>query len=155
MVDYVKPLVPATYALEGDGPLELDAYKHIQACSAFTQEQHPNLSAVAHDLAAGAAGVTEEELVQETIAKAKPAVTWFLRKFNIDLVTVVKGFKEARIFNPSIAQFMALTARKLQGLEVFLFVKDDNLQGLLQELPVYIAATDDIHIESADEIVTW
>ena len=64
MVDYVKPLVSATYLLEGDGPLALDAYKILQTvCTSFAQNHHPNLAAVARRLAAEGQGITEAMLI--------------------------------------------------------------------------------------------
>eukprot|EP00117_Sycon_ciliatum_P009191 scpid83936/ scgid11587/ len=145
MIDYGKPLVTATHALEGDGPLVLDAYRHMQmVCTSFAQQHHPNPSAVARDLADVAGGITEPVLVQETVAKAQPAVTWFLRKFNIDLVTIVRAFKAARLFSPSLAQNMALDPQKVQHLDVFPFISDDDLQDLVEELPAYIAAIDGV-----------
>ena len=139
IVDYGQPLASATHWLEGDGPLVLDAYETLQAASAsFADHDHPHLSTATCRLAGARRNVTEAMLVQEMKAKVQPAINWFRHKFSVDLHTLLLAFKAARIFRPVTAQAMALTPHKLQCLRAFPFVTEHDIEGLVQELPVYI-----------------
>ena len=154
IVDYGQPLVSATYWLEGDGPLVLDAYETLQAAStSFANHDHPHLPTVARRLAGARRNVTEA--IQETKAKVQPAINWFRHKFSVDLHTLLLTFKAARIFRPVTAQAMALTPHKLQCLRAFPFVTEHDIEGLVQELPVYIAAIADVAVTDAKEVVLW
>ena len=51
ILDWGKPFVTATYALEGDGPLVLEAYEKIEIVRATIRAGHiPNVNAVARRL---------------------------------------------------------------------------------------------------------
>ena len=68
---------------------------------------------------------------------AQPAITFFLRKFNVDLVDNVTAFCRARIFDPVTAQSLNVTGAYIQRLRRFPFFDNDELlQGLLDQLPL-------------------
>ena len=96
VVDLGVHLVKATYLLEGDGPLFLKAYEILQGVShAIGRCQYTNLHRVCSNIAAD----QDEEAVLKGHAKAgvRDAVRYFLRKFNVEHVQVVRAFKAARL----------------------------------------------------------
>ena len=83
----------------------------------------------------------------ELSAKAcvEPAITWFLRKFNVDLYDVVVAFKAARLFCPVRIQWLKPTNALVESLRVFPFLDSDTtIDGLKAELPAYLAAAEDV-----------
>ena len=100
-IDVGEHFVKATYFLEGDGPLVFACYEKLSAVSQLCQAPcFLNVRAIA-------TAISEEDPCQnvtalERSAKAcvEPAITWFLRKFNVDLYDVVVVFKAARLFCP-------------------------------------------------------
>ena len=98
-IDVGEHFVKATYFLEGDGPLVFACYEKLSTVSQLCQAPcFLNVCAIA-------AAISEEDPCQnvtalERSAKAcvEPAITWFLRKFNVDLYDVVVTFKAARLF---------------------------------------------------------
>ena len=51
VIDWGKPFVTATYALEGDGSLVMEAYERIEAVRAAIYSRHtPNVHAIARRL---------------------------------------------------------------------------------------------------------
>ena len=92
---------------------------------------------------------------RETTAKAKPAIQWLLRKFNVDLEPTLRAFKAERMVCPTQAQSMALTREKLQCIEAFTFVTPDDLRVIGDELPTYLAVIADVEIADSSEILVW
>ena len=83
----------------------------------------------------------------ERSAKAcvEPAITWFLRKFNVDLYDVVVAFKAARLFCPVRIQWLKPTNALVESLRAFPFLDSDTtIDGLKAELPAYLAAAEDV-----------
>lgn len=156
MVDIGKHLVVATYKLEGDGPLFLSTYTTLQAiASAFATLRCPNLEAVATQIT-GEDGAEAATLVQGTIQKARPAINWFLRKFNVNLGATVAAFKAARIFDPVHAQSITINPQRIDALRAFpFFDHDDIIQDLQAELPMFVAAVDEVDVESDAEKLRW
>ena len=83
----------------------------------------------------------------ERSAKAcvEPAITWFLRKFNVDLWDVVVVLKAVRLFCPVRIQWLKPTNALVESLRVFPFLDSDTtIDGLKAELPAYLAAAEDV-----------
>ena len=81
---------------------------------------------------------------------AKPAIMWFLRKFNVDLAPIVSAFRRARVFDPVVAQGLNITPDVVRGLSCFPFLAGEGvLRGIEDELPAYLAAIIIVHLESA------
>ena len=129
-----------------DGPLVFACYEKLSAFSQFCQAPcFPNVRAIA-------TAITEEDPCQnvtalERSAKAcvEPAITWFLRKFNVDLYDVVVAFKAARPFCPVRIQWLKPTNALVESLRAFPFLDSDTtIDGLKAELPAYLAAAEDV-----------
>ena len=93
----------------------------------------------------------------ELSAKAcvEPAITWFLRKFNVDLYDVVVAFKAARLFCPVRIQRLKPSAL-VKSLRAFLFLDSDTtIDGLKAELPANLAAAEDVVIPTEEKKVEW
>ena len=81
----------------------------------------------------------------ERSAKAyvEPAITWF--PFNVDLYDVVVAFKAFRLFCPVRIQWLKPTNALVESLRAFPFLDSDTtIDGLKAELPVYLAAAEDV-----------
>ena len=72
-------------------------------------------------------------------------LTWFLRKFNVDLYDVVVAFKAFRLFCPVRIQWLKPTNALVESLRAFPFLDSDTtIDGLKAELPAYLAAAEDV-----------
>ena len=94
----------------------------------------------------------------ERSAKAcvEPAITWFLRKFNVDLYDVVVVFKAARLFCLVRIQWLKPTNALVESLRAFPFLDSDaTIDGLKADLPAYLAATEDVVIPTEEKKVEW
>ena len=86
--------------MEGDGPLVFACYEKLSAVSQLCQAPcFLNVRAIATTISEDPC---QNVTALERSAKAcvEPAITWFLRKFNVDLYDVVVAFKAARLFCP-------------------------------------------------------
>ena len=147
----------ATYFLEGDGPLVFACYEKLSAVSQLCQVPcFLNVRAIA-------TAISEEDPCQnvtalERSAKAcvEPAITWFLRKFNVDLYDVVVTFKAARLFCPVRIQWLKPTNALVESLRAFPSLDSDTtIDGLKAELPAYLAAAEDVVIPTEEKKVEW
>ena len=141
-VDVGKHFVKATYLLEGDGPLVFSCYEKLSAVSQFCQTPcFPNVRAIATAIAEEDPCQNVTALKRSTKACVEPAITWFLRKFNVDLYDVVVAFKAARLLCPARIQWLKPTNALEESLRAFLFLDSDaTIDGLKAELPAYLAA---------------
>ena len=157
LVDIGKHLVEATYLLEGDGSLLFSCYEMLQSlATTFSQEHRPNLRALARTFADENTTLNARQLERDTMEGAKPAIMWFLQKFNVDIDPIVSAFRRARMFDPVIAQGLNITPDVVRGLSCFPFLAGEGvLQGLEDELPAYLAAIVDVHLESAIDKWHW
>ena len=157
LVDIGKHLVEATYLLEGDGPLLFSCYEMLQSlATTFSQEHRPNLRALARNFADEDPTLDAGQLERDTMEGPKPAIMWFLRKLNIDLAPFVSAFRRARVFDPVVAQGLNITPDIVRGLSCFLFLAGEGvLPDLEDELPAYLAAIVDVHLESAINKWHW
>ena len=114
-------------------------------------------------LHAVAAAIAEENsaqnvaaLEQEAKACVQPAIDWFLRKFNVQLHKTVSAFKAARYVCPVSFQWLKPTQQSVEALWIFPFVVDDGIiNGLKAEIPFYLAATEDVVINTEEQKVKW
>ena len=99
-VDTMEPFVQATYDLEGDGPLVLYTYQKIKSLYAhITLRHHPNVVAVADNLAQGSAE-RKAQLVNYANTCYPPAYSYFKEKFDIDLKKAMDAFRSERYLLP-------------------------------------------------------
>ena len=140
MVDAMEPFVKATYILEGDGVLALNAYGHLDALyQNISLEHYPNVSAIAKRLSAGNS-VHEQQLILYTKECVKPAYEYFKQKFSNDLQHVVKALKAAQLFSASRVCELQPTTTDIDGLRSFPFLDVTTVDSLKSELPYYMAA---------------
>ena len=112
-----EPLVKATYALEGDGPLVFSCFERLQTVANACQVPHfRNVHAVAVAIAARDPTKNVAALEQEAKRSVEPGIQWFLRKFNADLYKKLSAFKAARIMCPEAMQWMRPAPATVQGL---------------------------------------
>ena len=101
VVDVGELFVEATYNIEGDGPIVLQAYDQIQVLKAKIENPHyPNVDAVAKSVAAR--GRTYQQL-QHASKCVQPGLNYFNSKFFDDsapLSDSLAAFKAARLFVP-------------------------------------------------------
>ena len=156
-IDVGEHFVKATYFLEGDGPLVFACYEKLSTVSQLCQAPcFLNVCAIA-------AAISEEDPCQnvtalERSAKAcvEPAITWFLRKFNVDLYDVVVAFKAARIFCPVRIEWLKPTNALVGSLGAFPFLDSNTIiDGLRAELPAYLAAAEDVVIPTDEKKVEF
>ena len=136
----------ATYFLEGDGPLVFSCYEKLSTVSRFCQTpRFPNVRATATATAEEDPCQNVTALERSAKACVEPAITWFLRKFNVDLYDVVVVFKAARLFCPVRIQWFKPTNALVEYLRAFPFLDSDTtIDGLKAELPAYLAAAEDV-----------
>ena len=71
---------------------------------------------------------------------------------NGELSPVVAAFKAARLFSPSNVNEMKPTTADIDELKAFPFLRD-KLENLKLELPVYIAAAEDV--SNTTDVLEW
>lgn len=98
VVDVGVHFVKATYHLEGDGPLIFSVYSTLQevasAC-ASAESTLPNVSAIAREKAGENTSLSAAELLQRGKDCTRPAIHWYLRKFNVEFCYAITAFKHA------------------------------------------------------------
>ena len=102
VIDGGQPFVKATYRLEGDGPLILQAYEEIATVRAAVQSAHyPSVIAVAKQIANGDA-IMQQRLQTYASDYIRPGLQYFETKLGSELSPQVSAFKAARLFPPII-----------------------------------------------------
>ena len=120
-VDTMEPFVKATYKLQGDGPLSLEAYQQFSILFASVSAQHyPNV-AVAKAEANGNAS-HEQHLLDYSKACVQPAYDYFYLKYNNDLKPDLYAFKAARLFSPFKFHELKPSATDIDCLKAFPFL---------------------------------
>ena len=98
----------------------------------------------------------EPVLVQLDTFFIEPAITWFQRKFNVDLYGLLMAFKVARLFCPVSVQWFRPTDASVESFMAFPFLDSDAIiNSLKAELPVYLAAAEDVNVLSEEQKVEW
>ena len=68
----------------------------------------------------------------------------------------MSAFKAARYLCPVSVQWLKPTQQSVEALRIFLFLDDDGIiNGLKAELHAYLAATEDVVINTEQRKVTW
>ena len=136
-VDAMEPFVKATYKLEGDGPLNLEAYQQLSILFASMSTQHyPNVAAMAKAEANGNAA-HEQQLLNYSKACVQPACDYFYLKFNNDLKPVLDAFKAARLFSPFKFHELKPSATDIDCLKAFPFLSSqETIDGQKIEIPM-------------------
>ena len=143
-VDAMSIFVRTTYNLEGDGPLALVAYTSIRSLYAHIASLHfPNATAVAKQLAGGSSS-HEQQLNAYARACIDPAYAYFQAKFDNDLKPAMQVFKAARYFSPTASCELKPVANDLDILRSLSFLTSGDITNLKTELPLYLAAVEDI-----------
>ena len=138
-VDVGKHFVKATYFLEGDGPLVFSCYEKLSAVSQFCQTPcFPNVRAIATAIAEEDPCQNVTALKRSAKACVEPAITWFLRKFNVDLYDVVVVFKAARLFCPVRIQWFKPTNALVKSLRAFPLLVLLSTVSKLSFLPIWL-----------------
>ena len=156
-IDVGEHFVKATYFLEGDGPLVFAFYEKLSAFSQFCQAPcFPNVRAIATAIAEEDPCQNVTALERSAKACVEPAITWFLRKFNVDLYDAVVAFKAARLFCPVRVQWLKPTNTLVESLRAFPFLDSDiTIDGLKAELLAYLAAAEDVILPSEEKKIEW
>ena len=101
----MEPFVKATYKLEGDGPLSLEAYQQLGILFAsVSTHYYPNIAAVAKAEANGNAS-HEQQLLDYSKACVQPAYDYFYLKFNMILNLLCMPLKQLAYFH--LSSFMS------------------------------------------------
>ena len=83
-------------------------------------------------------------------------ITWFQRKFNVDLYDLLMAFKAARLFCPVSVQWLRPTDASVESLRAFPFLDSDEIiNSLNAELPDYLAAAEDVNVLNEEQKVEW
>ena len=93
-----------------------------QACQA---PHYPNVHAIATAIAREDPGQNVAALERRAKACVEPAITWFQRKFNVDLYDLLMAFKTARLFCPVSVQWLRPTDASVESLRAFPFLDSD------------------------------
>lgn len=156
-IDVGQHFVKATYFLEGDGPLTFSYYEKLGAVNQACQAPHyPNVHAIATAIAREDPSQNVAALERRAKACVELAITWFQRKFNVDLYDLLMTFKAARLFCPVSVQWLRPTDASVESLRAFPFLDSDEIiNGLKAELPDYLAAAEDVNVLNEEQKVEW
>lgn len=165
-VDAGEPFVKKTYSLEGDGPLVVTAYDSItelENCARLVYM--PNVIRIASDLAAmidpDQPDLDEQQHLQQWQDYAcqciQPGFNYFLDTFASadNLSHPMCCFKAARLVDPRKVNDLMPTVADIKELGNFPFIKDNDLDELILELPAYMAASNGIDNDSIDILDWW
>ncbi|CAB3995445.1 RNA-directed DNA polymerase from transposon BS [Paramuricea clavata] len=152
-----EPFVKKTYSLEGDGPLVLEAYDAIIELENCVRLMHmPNVTQISSELAAtdGPDQRDQEQWQDYACQCVQPGFNYFLDTFaNADnLSQPLSCFKAARLVDPRRVNDLVPTVADVKELGNFPFISNTDLDGLVAELPAYLAASTGVH---NDDILAW
>ena len=100
VVDAEKPLVKATYRLEGDWLLPLVSYEIISsALEGARVTNYPNLNAIMNQFSAGNQQV-QQQLAAYVHAAVRPGLDYLNNVLSNTLKHAIDIFKVVRFFNP-------------------------------------------------------
>ena len=154
-IDVGEHFVKAMYFLEGDGPLIFSCYEKVSAVNQACQAPH-YLNVHTTAITREDPGQNVAALERRAKACVEPAITWFRKKFNVNLYDLLMAFKAARLFCPVSVQWLRPTDASVESLRAFRFLDSDAIiNGLKAELPVYLAAAEDVNVLSEEHKVEW
>jgi hypothetical protein len=140
MIDLGKPLVKATYRLEGDGFLAPFAYDIIQSVLAAPRFiQYPNLTAVVTAMHLGQAA--QNQLITDTLGKIMPAYDYLQDVYQTDasLSEALDIFKALRWLNPTCASVVLNPLTFEDDIRSTHLLLDHEIRVLLGEFSTYMS----------------
>ena len=155
LVDAALPFVQATYKLEDDGPLIFHCYDIVSTVTnAMHVTHYPNVEAVSERLTA-----THHHSKQQLLAYSNqciaPAYKYYSDCLQGCLKEPLQAFKVARLFVPQKVQEMMPDTSSIDSLTAFPFLNRPTiLENLKQELPQYLAVTQDLS-PNYDGVLNW
>lgn len=157
-VEFCRPVVQATYNLEGDGPLSFTAYEIISGVRNFvnaTPLHLPSTLAVANRLGGGNAA-QRQQWMDHALQHPPAAVRYFNDRFGEggSLHELVMAFRAARLCDPRQVHILDITVAKVDDLALFPSISAAAILELQEELPRYIAATEDL-ADNIDPLLWW
>ena len=127
IVDFGEPFIKATYWLEGDGPLALEAFEIVHTVAAAVQIIHaPNLEAIAQVWSHS--NVTVQQQLVDYGKCAQPAFHYFNQQLLSTLQRPLEPFKAARHFSPQKVHTMQPDSAAVDTLRAFSFLADAIIQ---------------------------
>ena len=156
-IDVGEHFVKATYFLEGDGPLIFNCYEMVSAVNQTCQATHyPNVHAIATAIATEDPCQNVAATERRAKAYVEPPITWFRRKFNVDLYDLLTAPKAARLFCPVSVQWLRPKDASVESLRAFPFLDSDAIiNSLKAELPVYLPPPEDVNVLNEEQKVEW
>ena len=145
-VDAMEPFVKATYNLDGDGPLTLQAYQDLRTVeSSIANAYYPNITAMSRLLLQGNIPVQQQWVYYATQC-IQPAYQYYQDKcIHGPLQPLFMILKSCRLFDPIKVKEMQPDAAAVNTLSCVPFFDADNvIQPLQLELAAYQALTDDL-----------
>ena len=144
----------ATYKLESDGPLSIEAYQQLSILFASVSTQHyPNVAAVAKAEANGNAS-HEQQLLDYSKACVQPSYHYIYLKFNNNLKPVLDAFKAARLVLLFKFHELKPSAAVIDCLKAFPFLSSQEIIDAHKlEVPMYMAASEDVSTEI--DLIAW
>lgn len=144
IIDWGEHFVKATYFLEGDGPLALKCYERINIIIAAIHSAYcPNIQAIARKIATQVSTIQSNQLIQYAKNCAQPAIDYFQQQLSGSMKVPMAAFKAARLFSPQKANEIQPSSADLDCLDVFPFFSGEVMDGLKEELPLYLAKSED------------
>ena len=148
-VEFGRPFANATYKLEGDGALCLEAYEVIASLRNFVEAEPmhlPSTAAVAQRLG-GLDAQAVHVWMQFGLQCLPDAKRYFQDRFGPGgaLHPLVEAFRAARLCNPSKVAEMMPVAADVDDLKAFPFITPADVDQMKEELPQYLAAIEDVH----------
>ena len=154
VIDLGEHFIKATYHIEGDCALILEAYEIIQQLSAVIHTaNYPNLNAVAKSLSPTNVS-QQQQWIQYGMECLQPGIKYFKDQFGDDNKSPVSIFKAARYFNPTKISELQPTAAEIGCVDAFTFLDLTTISSLKLELPLYLAKARDIS-EKCDPFEWW
>lgn len=159
VIDVGKLFVTKTYDLEGDGELIVEAYAQVQEiATAAALENFPLTLTAATEFSEGNQAEVDR-LISRAKACVAPAIRYFRHRFNHcdgDLFRVVTLYKAVRILCPQQARQMRPGLQHVDSLRVLPALDHDPIiNNLKEELPVYLAAAEDVVIDAEHSRLQW
>ena len=155
VVDAGKPMVEATYILEGDGMLAWKCYEQLLVIQNSIRTAHlPNLAAVSRHISEGNPAVSQQ-CYQYGVAAVQPGWEYFNQTVMGVMNHQVEIFKAARLFSPHQICQSRPVANDVDVVSSITFLNDVTLiENLKNELPRYIAKADGIAVD-VDPVGWW
>ena len=143
IVDVGEAFVKKTYSLEGDGPLTVVAYDSIIELQNHMRLLHmPNIIQIANEMAGPGQPALAQQYYNFACQCVQPGLEYFQNIFGgVDnLSQPLSCFKAARLIDPTRVNDSQPTAADVRELANFPFINDNDVDGLILELPQYLAA---------------